>query len=80
MLKFVATKRFFLDIQPNKDDTVKSSSKNKIEGKMHQVKGTIKETVGKVLNNKEMAAEGKLEKMKGKVDAKIGQFKKMIKK
>ena len=59
---------------------MKSSSKNKIEGKIHQVKGSIKETVGRVLNNRELETEGWLENKKGKVKEKIGQLKKMVKK
>ncbi len=59
---------------------MKSSTKNNIDGKMHQVKGTIKQTIGKVLNNRGMEAKGKLENIKGKVEEKIGQLKKIVKK
>jgi uncharacterized protein YjbJ (UPF0337 family) len=59
---------------------MKSSSKNKIEGKIHQVKGTIKETVGRVLNNRAMEDAGGLENIKGQFKEKIGQLKKMVKK
>jgi uncharacterized protein YjbJ (UPF0337 family) len=33
---------------------MKSSTKDNIEGKMHQVKGKAKETVGKVVKNRNL--------------------------
>jgi len=38
---------------------MKSSTQDKAEGKFHQVKGKIKETVGKVVGNHDLEAEGK---------------------
>ena len=55
---------------------MKSSTKDKAEGKMHQVKGKIKETGGKAIGNEDMEAEGKGEHLKGKVQEKVGDIKK----
>ena len=51
---------------------------NNAEGKMHQVKGKIKETVGKVVGNPDLETEGKIEKLGGKVQEKIGQVEKVV--
>jgi uncharacterized protein YjbJ (UPF0337 family) len=55
---------------------MKSSTKDNIESKMHQVKGKIKETVGKVVKNRDLEAEGTVEKIGGKVQEKIGKIEK----
>jgi uncharacterized protein YjbJ (UPF0337 family) len=41
---------------------MKSSTKDQAEGKFHEVKGKLKEIVGKVGMNSELEAEGKDEK------------------
>jgi len=56
---------------------MKSSTKDKAEGKMHQVKGKIKETVGKAVGNKDLEAEGKNENLEGEVQEKVGDVKKV---
>ena len=57
---------------------MKPSTKDNAEGKMHQVKGKIKETVGKAVGNDDLEAEGKVEKLHGKVQEKIGQVEKVV--
>jgi uncharacterized protein YjbJ (UPF0337 family) len=59
---------------------MKSSTKDNAEGKMHQVKGKIKETVGKAVGNPDLEAEGKVENFEGQVQEKVGQIKKVLKK
>jgi uncharacterized protein YjbJ (UPF0337 family) len=44
---------------------MKISTKDKIEGSFHEIKGTIKEEVGKVTNDRNLKAEGKAEKKNG---------------
>jgi uncharacterized protein YjbJ (UPF0337 family) len=51
---------------------MKSSTKDKAKGKTHQVKGKIKETVGKAVGNKDLEDEGKGENIKGKSQEKVG--------
>jgi uncharacterized protein YjbJ (UPF0337 family) len=57
---------------------VKPSTKDNAEGKMHQVKGKIKETVGNIVGNRDLEAEGKVENLDGKVQEKLGQVEKVI--
>lgn len=56
---------------------MKSSTRDNLEGKMHQVKGKIKETVGKVINDREMEAEGTVENIGGKAQEKLSEIKKV---
>lgn len=56
---------------------MKPSTYDKTEGKMHQAKGKIKEIVGKVIGNRELEGEGKVEKMGGKIQEKLGQIEKV---
>ncbi len=56
---------------------MKSSTKDKIEGKLHQASGSVKETIGKAINNHEMVAKGKAENYAGKVQEKLGDIKKV---
>jgi len=59
---------------------MKSSTKDQAEGKLHQLKGTIKETVGKLSDNPKLEGEGTGEKIAGKVQEKIGQIEKVLEK
>jgi uncharacterized protein YjbJ (UPF0337 family) len=56
---------------------MKSSIRDKAEGKTHAVKGKIKEVAGKLSDNPDLEAEGTVEKIAGKVQEKIGQVKKV---
>jgi uncharacterized protein YjbJ (UPF0337 family) len=49
--------------------------KDRIEGVAHQVKGTIKEAIGKVTGDTKTEAEGKVEKTGGQVQNGVGSFK-----
>jgi uncharacterized protein YjbJ (UPF0337 family) len=57
---------------------MKPSTKDNAEGKLHQVKGKIKETVGKGVGNRDLEAEGKVEILDGKVQEKLGQVEKVF--
>jgi uncharacterized protein YjbJ (UPF0337 family) len=57
---------------------MKSGNHDKAEGKMHQVKGNIKEVIGKTVDNHELESEGKAENVDGKVQEKIGEAKKIL--
>ena len=56
---------------------MKSSTKDQMEGKFHQVKGKLKEMAGELSDNPELEAEGAGEKIAGEVQEKIGQVKKV---
>jgi uncharacterized protein YjbJ (UPF0337 family) len=57
---------------------MKSSSQDEAEGKLHKVKGSIKEIVGKATDDGKLARKGKAEKRAGKAQEKIGQVKKVL--
>jgi uncharacterized protein YjbJ (UPF0337 family) len=56
------------------------SSKDKIEGQFHEVKGKLKEKAGQVAGNPDLEAEGAAENLGGKVQKKVGQFEKVLEK
>ena len=53
---------------------MKTSTKDKVAGKLHQVSGMVKEAVGKALDNHEMEIKGKAENMAGKLQQKAGEL------
>jgi uncharacterized protein YjbJ (UPF0337 family) len=57
---------------------MKSSTKDQAEGKLHQMKGKIKEIAGKVSMNHDLEAEGGKESRTGKVQEKIGAIRKVV--
>ena len=57
---------------------MKQSTKDKAKGKFHEVKGKVKEKVGRATNNPKLEAEGQGEKIGGKVQKKIGQVEKVV--
>jgi uncharacterized protein YjbJ (UPF0337 family) len=57
---------------------MKPSTANEIAGKVHEVKGKIKEKAGQMTNDPDLEAEGIGEKIGGKVQKKIGQVKKVL--
>ena len=57
---------------------MKQSTEDQIKGKFHEVKGKVKEKVGRGTNNPNLEAEGQGEKIGGKVRKKIGQVEKAL--
>ena len=57
---------------------MKSSTGDEAEGKLHQMKGKIKEIAGKVILDSDLEAEGKKENKPAKVQEKIGDIKKVV--
>jgi uncharacterized protein YjbJ (UPF0337 family) len=47
--------------------------KNRMEGAAKQVKGSVKEAMGKVTGNRTTQAEGAAEKLAGRMQSKIGE-------
>lgn len=47
--------------------------KNRIEGTTKQVKGSVKEAIGKLTGDRETEAEGAAEKTVGKAQRKVGE-------
>ena len=55
-----------------------SGTEDTTKGKFHEIKGKMKEEVGKLTNSPDLEAEGNVEKNTGKIQTKIGQIKKVL--
>lgn len=62
----------------SKEAIMKSSIRDKTEGALHQVKGSVKEVAGKLSKNSKLEAAGTVEKVAGKAQSKVGQVKKVL--
>jgi len=49
-----------------------------MEGKLHQMRGKVKQVAGKLSDNPKLEAQGAAERMSGKFKEKIGQVKKVF--
>jgi uncharacterized protein YjbJ (UPF0337 family) len=56
------------------------STKDKVEGAIHDAKGTVKEKLGRATSNPDLEAEGQDEKAGGKIQKKIGDVEKVFEK
>ena len=59
---------------------MKDSTKDKIEGAMHDLKGSVKEKIGHATNDPNLEDEGTAEKIGGKVQKKVGDVEKVFEK
>jgi uncharacterized protein YjbJ (UPF0337 family) len=59
---------------------MKPSTKDQVQGTVHELIGKAKEKAGKVSNNPDLAAEGQGEKIAGKVQKKVGQIERVLEK
>lgn len=59
---------------------MKDSTKDKAQGTAHEMKGAVKEKVGRATNDPEMESEGTDEKVGGKIQKKVGDVKKVFNK
>jgi uncharacterized protein YjbJ (UPF0337 family) len=59
---------------------MKPSTKDELEGTLHEAKGKVKEKVGQVTNNPNLETEGQGEKLAGKVQKKVGQVEEVLEK
>ena len=55
-----------------------SSTTDKIEGRIHEAKGKLKEGAGKAIGNPNLRDRGTAEKVAGKVQNKVGDVKKVF--
>jgi uncharacterized protein YjbJ (UPF0337 family) len=55
-----------------------NSTKQQIEGDLHDAKGTAKEAEGKLTHDPDLEAEGRIEKVAGIVQKKLGKLEKLI--
>jgi uncharacterized protein YjbJ (UPF0337 family) len=59
---------------------MQDSTKDKVTGAAHELKGAVKEKVGQVTNNPDLETEGTAEKIGGKVQKKVGDVEKVFEK
>jgi uncharacterized protein YjbJ (UPF0337 family) len=57
---------------------IKPSTEDKAEGKLHEVKGRIKEQIGKTTDKPDLEVSGNAEKNAGKVQKWIGKVEKAV--
>ncbi len=57
---------------------MKPSTDDRTTGKLHEVKGTVKETIGELTKNPDLEADGRAEKNAGKVQNWIGKVEKAV--
>ena len=59
---------------------MKDSTKDQAQGKAHEVKGAVKEKIGRAIDDPNLEDEGTVEKIAGKIQKKVGQVEKVIEK
>jgi uncharacterized protein YjbJ (UPF0337 family) len=59
-------------------NTTTTSTHDRVEGKVHELKGAIKEKIGELTNNPNLQNEGTAERVSGTVEKKVGEVKKVF--
>jgi uncharacterized protein YjbJ (UPF0337 family) len=59
---------------------MKDSTKDKVQGAVHELKGKVKEKVGRATDNPRLEDEGTDEKVAGKIQKKVGDIEKVFEK
>ncbi|MBD1400577.1 CsbD family protein [Pelovirga terrestris] len=57
---------------------MKSGNRDKAEGKLHEIKGKVKEQTGKLTGSPKLKREGTDEQIAGKVQGDVGDIKKAL--
>jgi len=57
---------------------MKPGIQDEVEGKLHNLKGKVKEKVAELTNDPDLETEGEAEEIAGKVQEKVGQVKKVL--
>jgi len=57
---------------------MKDSTKDRVEGNAHEVKGAVKERIGHSVNDPDLEGRGQAEKVVGKVQKKVGDVEKVV--
>jgi len=51
---------------------------DEVEGKVREIKGTVKQKIGEATNNPNLRDEGTAERVDGTIEKKVGQVKKVF--
>jgi uncharacterized protein YjbJ (UPF0337 family) len=62
------------------ENQMKASTKNEVAGSVHEVKGKVKQTIGRMANDPGLEGEGIGEKIGGKIQKTIGRVQKVVEK
>jgi uncharacterized protein YjbJ (UPF0337 family) len=57
---------------------IKPSTKDTLNGDLHDAKGTVKEKAGQLVNDPDLEAEGQTEKIGGKIQKKVAKVEKAL--
>ncbi len=57
---------------------MKPSTQDQAEGKVHEIKGKIKEKAGEITDDQDLADEGTIEKIGGKAQGVVGKIEKKL--
>jgi uncharacterized protein YjbJ (UPF0337 family) len=57
---------------------MKSSTKDQVEGTLHEVKGQVKKAAGRIAGSPDLTAKGQAEALAGKAQKKVGEIKKVF--
>ena len=55
-----------------------TSTHDRVEGNVHEVKGAIKEKIGQATNNPNLQDRGTAERVDGTIERKVGEVKKVF--
>jgi uncharacterized protein YjbJ (UPF0337 family) len=66
--------------QTRKGAAMKDSTKDKLEGAVHDLKGAVKEKLGRATHDPDLETEGTAEKIAGKTQKKVGDVEKVFEK
>jgi uncharacterized protein YjbJ (UPF0337 family) len=61
-----------------KEDSMGLPNRDEVEGKLDQAKGSVKETVGRVTNDRDLEAEGNADRTGGKVQEGFGTARRKV--
>ncbi len=56
----------------------KLSTQDQADGKIHEVKGAVKQKIGKLTENSDLESEGQAEKISGKAQQVLGKVEKVF--
>ena len=57
---------------------MRPSTTDQVQGKLHEIKGDVKQKVGQITGNADLTDEGQAEQIAGSVQKKVGQVEKVL--
>ena len=69
---------FLSETRQETEEDMRPSTTDQVQGKLHEVKGDVKQKVGQVTGNPDLTNEGQAEQIAGNVQKKVGQVEKVL--